>query len=211
MAGVKKLSFSKKEAIAFGFEVAKKNISFFVSLLVIVAIVYLGLQFFQIALNGQRNALASFLYAVIFWLVNVVISMGVIRISLRFVDGRTPKLSDVFRTNSVLSFILVSVVRSFIVLVGILLLIVPGIIWSIKLQYAGYLVVDKGMGTVDALNKSWEITKGVKLNLFLFGIILVLINILGFLAILVGLIITVPLSMVANAFVYRRLLSQTGR
>jgi uncharacterized membrane protein len=42
----------------------------------------------------------------------------------------------------------------------------------------------------------------------LFGILLVFINILGALALLVSLFVTMPATMVANAFVYRKLLSQ---
>ena len=53
-------------------------------------------------------------------------------------------------------------------------------------------------------------TKG-KLNgiCFSLGFYLVLINILGFICLMVGLFITVPLSMLATAFVYRKLLLQS--
>src|SRR4030042_562947 len=77
---------------------------------------------------------------------------------------------------------------------------------SITLGFVNDIIVDKKMG-IDSLSKSWQMTKGVKLNLFLFWILLALINIAGALLLLVGLFITVPLSMVATAYVYRKLVS----
>ncbi|GEM_PF-3727898 len=43
-------------------------------------------------------------------------------------------------------------------LVGILLLVVPGLYWSIRLIYSYYLVVDRGFGPIDALKGSWRLT-----------------------------------------------------
>ena len=93
---------------------------------------------------------------------------------------------------------------------GFLLLIIPGIIWAIGFQLAPYFVVDKGMDPLEALKKSWAATRGAKWNLFLFGLLLGLINMLGFLALMVGLLFTLPLSMVAMAYVYRKLAVQAG-
>lgn len=201
----KNRQFSKKEAINFGFEVAKKNIFFFIPLFVVVILTYAVLGFFQMAL--QDAILLSIVASLVRFIVGMMISMGLIKIALEFVGKKKPKLSDVFYKKSLLNFFLVSVVNFLIVFVGFLLLIIPGIIFSIKLQFASYLVVDKGKGVVEALSGSWEMTKGVKWNLFLFWILLALINILGALCLLVGLLITVPLSMVATAYVYRKLLS----
>jgi uncharacterized membrane protein len=93
-------------------------------------------------------------------------------------------------------------------LVAPILLVIPGIIWSIRFHFFSYLIVDKGVSPIEALKKSSKITKGTKWDLFLFGILLVFINILGALALLVSLFVTMPATMVANAFVYRKLLSQ---
>jgi uncharacterized membrane protein len=68
-------------------------------------------------------------------------------------------------------------------------------------------VIDKNLEPVEAVKTSWRMTKGNVWNLFFFGILLGLINILGFLCLIVGLFITVPLSMLATAFVYRKLLN----
>ena len=134
--------------------------------------------------------------------------MGIIAITLKFVDLEKPSFSDLFHTQSLINFILTSIISGVIVAIGFVLLVVPGVIFALKLQFAKYLVIDKNMGPVEAIQKSWNMTRKITWNLFLLGLLLMLINILGVIALLVGLFITIPLTMVANAFVYRKLLSQ---
>ena len=92
---------------------------------------------------------------------------------------------------------------------GFLLLIFPGIIWSIKFSYCYYFVIDKGLGPVEALRASSRTTMGVKWHLFGFGILCGMINALGFLCLIVGAFATFPTVMVASALVYRQLSAQT--
>lgn len=200
----KNRNFIKREAIDFGFETAKKNLFFFITLFVTVVITYAVVGLVQVALG--KSAIMLLIGSLLRLVVGVIVSMGLIKIALEFIDKKKTKLSDVFYTKSILNYFLVSVVRGLIVVIGFILLIVPGIIFAIKLQFAPYLVVDKDKGVVEALNQSWEMTKGVKWNLFLFWLLLALINIVGFLCLIVGLLVTVPLSMVATAYVYRKLL-----
>lgn len=202
--------FIKKEAINFGFEIAKKNIVFFLSVFVIWAIVTIISSVIQGSLNANKQSLISFIFTLFMWIVNSIISMGVINIVLKFVDNKKPRLSDIYYTQKLFNYILASILRGIIIVFGFIMLIIPGIIFAIKLQYSEYLIVDKKFDAVDSIKGSWEMTKGVKWNLFLFGLLLGLINVLGFLLLFVGLLVTVPLSMVANAYVYRKLLSQTS-
>lgn len=53
--------------------------------------------------------------------------------------------------------------------------------------------------------KSSLITRGVKWDLFLFDLLLTLINFLGTLCLLIGLFATIPTSMMTTVFVYRKL------
>ncbi len=202
--------FSKKEAINFGFEVSKENVLFFLSLFVVWAFVAIISSSIQNALNANKQVIISFIFSLAMWVVNSIISMGFINIALEFVDKKKPELKDIYFTKKIFNYILASSLRTIITVFGFILFIVPGIILSIKLQYSQYLIVDKGFGVVDSLKGSWEMTKGVKWNLFLLGLLLGLINILGLLCLLVGLLITVPLTMLAEAYVYRKLLAQVN-
>ena len=102
-----------------------------------------------------------------------------------------------------------AILFSLIVLAGFVLLVVPGIALSVMLQYYSYFIIDKNMGPVEAIKASAALTKGVRWKLFGFLLALGLINIVGALLLVVGLFATVPVSLVAVAFVYRKLLPQT--
>lgn len=209
MVSNRKLYFSKGEAVRFGFEKAKKHLFFFVVLFLIwiaVSAVYGALNFFLLTQVGPDGSLLLNLFN---WIFSSIITLGMVSIALKITDDKKAEYKDLFFLNWKLLFvyIIANLARSLAIIVGLLLLIIPGIIIAIKLQFLEYLIVDKKMG-FEAINKSWEMTKGVKWNLFVFGILLAFINILGFLALIVGLFITLPLSMVATAFVYKKLLSQ---
>ncbi len=210
MSTSQKRSFSKKEAINFGFKIAKENIVFFIGLFVIWGVITVISSSIQHTLNADKQSLISFMLALVSWVVTSIISMGFVNIILKFVDRKKPEYKDLYYITKLFNFMLASLIRGLIIAVGFILLIIPGIIFSIKLQFTEYLIVDKKMDAVDAIKASWEMTKGVKWNLFLLGLLLGLINILGFLCLLIGLIITVPLAMVAEAYVYRKLLSQSS-
>lgn len=205
---VKKAPFSIQDAVGFGFEKAKKNFFFYVVLFLLVIAVYILYFVLQFTLVAFMGGAGSALISIVNWVLSAVISMGLINVALKVVDNKKPVYKDVFFTDWKLIFVYIvaNLMRSIAVVVGFLLFIIPGIILAIKLQYIEYFIVDKKMG-FEAINKSWDVTKGVKLKLFLLGIVLCLINVLGFLALFLGLFLTVPLSMLASAYVYRKLSS----
>ena len=153
--------------------------------------------------------MAYLVFTVVQYLANTVIAMGLIKISLEFVAKAKPKIRDIVYYKPIVKYVLASIASGVIVFVGFILLIIPGIILAVRLQYATYLIVDKNLGPIEALKTSWKLTRGNTWNLFFFGILLGLINILGVVCLVVGLFVTVPLGMVATTFVYRKLLLQS--
>ena len=195
----------------FGWDTTKSNIGFFIGLLIVVHL-----------LENIPGSIAALLEAdfpilsTIVWIASVVLSMtvmmGVIKIYLRFCDGEKGEFSDLFSCYPLLfKYLVGSILYGVIVLLGLILLIIPGIVWAIKFQFFDYLIVDKGLGPIDALEKSSEITRGVKWDLFIFDILIGIINLLGLLCLVVGLFVTIPMTRVATAFVYRKLLHETPR
>jgi hypothetical protein len=204
---VKKAQFSKKEAVKFGFGIAKSNLLFFIGLLIIVFFVSAVAS--SLRGGAQKSALAYLALSIIQYLVNIVIGMGLIRISLEFIDKAKPKIRDIVYYKPIVRYVLASIITGIVVILGLVLLIIPGVILAIRLQYTTYLIVDKNLGPIEAIKKSWSVTRRNTWNLFFFGILLVLINILGVVCLLVGLFITIPLGMLATTFVYRKLLLQS--
>ena len=135
-------------------------------------------------------------------------AIGFTKIQLNILDNKKTQVSDLFKTNGVFwQYLATSILVGLIVIGGLLLLIVPGIIWLLKYQFAMPLVVDKKLDITESIRKSGEITQGHKGWLFGFAIVLGLVNIAGALALLVGLLVTIPLTTMAYIYVYRQLSS----
>lgn len=197
--------FSISEAVKFGFETTKKNLLFFVLLVLIIAAFSYTPGFITERLP-KENWYIILLVSIVFWIVNALIQAGEIKIALKFIDGKKGEFSDLFSQSPILlNYIAGSILYGLIVFAGLLLLVVPGIIWAIKLQFFGYLIVDKGMGPIEALKASWEITKGVKMQLFLLALANIGVIILGVLALVIGLFVAIPTTVLASAYVFRKL------
>lgn len=204
-------TFSKSEAIKFGFNTVRKNLKFFIPLTLIILIIDF-LPSYLVNQISEGNRALIFLINFFGGVLTTIVSIGFLKISLKFLDNQQANLTDLFSSWNnyllVIKYWLGSVIFGLIVLLGILLFLVPGIIWAIKLQYYSFLIVEKKMGPIEAFRLSWQITKGNKWQLFLLGILLGLITLLGVLALVVGLLISIPTTMLAQAYVYRKLLSQ---
>jgi uncharacterized membrane protein len=198
--------FSKSEAVLFGWNTLKKNFGFFLGMLAIVVAVNVLAGLVMSSFSEEAPGVLVIGASVISWILDLLISMGVIRITLKFCDQEQTTYRDLFSAyRLLLNYLVGSIVYGIMVAVGFVFLIIPGIYLAVKYQFYDYLIVDKGMGPIEAIKRSGVLTEGVKRNLVLFWLALVGINILGMLALGVGLIATIPVSWLANAYVYRRL------
>ena len=198
--------FSKSEAVLFGWNTLKKNFGFFLGMLAIIVAVNVLVGLVMSSFSEEAPELLVIAVSVISWILDLLISMGVIKITLKFCDQEPATYRDLFSAyRLLLNYIVGSIVYGIIVAIGFVFLIIPGIYLAVKYQFYDYLIVDKGMGPIEAIKRSGVLTEGVKRNLVLFWLALVGINILGMIALGVGLIATVPVSWLANAYVYRRL------
>jgi uncharacterized membrane protein len=197
--------FSMQEAIKFGWDTMKGNAGFLVVLLIIAFLIENLPGLIARSVRDDLPVASSILYLA-GWLLGFVVQMGLIKVCLKFCDGIKGQLDDLLSSfNLLATFAVGSVLYFLIILGGLLLLIIPGIIWGIKFSLFSYFIVDKGLGPVQALKASAAATMGAKWDLFLFGLLLLLINIAGALCFLIGLFATVPTSMIAYAYVYRKL------
>lgn len=84
-----------------------------------------------------------------------------------------------------------------------------GMMTAIRLQFFSYFIIQYEAGPIDALKSSREITKDAKWDLFTFKLLLGMINMTGALALGVGLLVTIPTTLLANASVYKQLRDNT--
>lgn len=153
--------------------------------------------------------IATAIITIGFTILRVVINMGLTKIYLELVDHKKAEISDLFSSYKLFwRYLGGSLLYGLIVMVGVLLLIIPGIIWGIKYQFYSYLIIDKKLGPIEALKKSSELTKDKKWELFKFDLVMAAVNIVGFLALIVGLLVTGPVTSLSKAMLYRKLSSK---
>lgn len=189
-------NFSKGDAIKFGWETTTGNLG----LLVLGWIIFIAIGLMPTVASNSWVVMA------VAWVFDMVVWMGLLKMTLRFVDGDKGELADLFSTFPlILKFLIASIAVGAVVMVGFCLLIIPGIYLSIRLYMFPWVLIDKDVGPFEAMRQSWEMTRGSCWNLFLLALLLGVINILGMIALFIGLLITVPLSIVAVGYAYRRL------
>lgn len=97
-------------------------------------------------------------------------------------------LSEVLKVdfNQLAIFFCVEVCYGLIVAIGTFLFIIPGIWLAVRLWYAPLLAATQGATFGEAIKGSWQITKGHFWELFLMGLTMIGISILGVCACFVG-------------------------
>jgi uncharacterized membrane protein len=196
-----------EEVFAFGWSAMKTNFLFFAVLLIFSGI-------FKVVENMISESIKNYPFTalgvvLIFVLVQIIISMIFTKASLQVSNNEAAGSGDFLSfLNSFFSFFGASILYGLVVAVGLILLIIPGIIWAIRFSQYGYIIIDKGIGPIQALKESWEITRGSEWNLMGFSFLSVLINLTGLICLIVGLFVSVPVTTVAAAYVYRKLSAQ---
>jgi uncharacterized membrane protein len=207
--------FNFSDVLSFGWDVMKANLWFFVGLgFVFLIVIYLPTIAMVVVENlhlpkAYDTALAILLQ-VLGVVINIIVKIGLTKISLSFCDEQKPPFATLFNAWGCFWRVIgTGILYSLIVLAGLILFIIPGIIWAVKFSLCYYFVIDKGLGPIEALKASSRTTMGVKWQLFGFGIVCGLINLLGLFCLIVGIFATYPTVLVASALVYRQLLVQT--
>src|SRR3989344_2927339 len=181
-------ALSVGESIQFGWETFKKRPWFFIG--VVLAVVILSSILTSLAEENPRD-LFAILVSLAVLVIHIFIEMGLVSFALKAHDG-------------------VKILTGIIIVIGLILLIVPGVIAILTLLFATYLVIDRNLGPIEAMKESARMTKGHRWNLFLLILALLGINILGAIALLVGLLVSIPVSILAVAHAYRTLAGNAG-
>ncbi len=140
------------------------------------------------------------------------IQYGASWVFLKAVRGERIEVRDIFVVfqrnywNVVIAHIVVAVIIG----MGIIMLIVPGIIFACRLAFVPYLVVDREMDVMEALRVSWDMTRGYGWQIFLMGLLAIPVVLLGFLCLVVGVFVSVMWILTAFATMYHAVEMKEG-
>lgn len=149
------------------------------------------------------------LFAPLTYAVQIYISCGLTVGMLKIVRGESTEIGVLFQGGKFFwRAVGSSIVFGLMAFAGFLLCIVPGIIVTLMFGPFLYVLVDEDLPGIDCLWRAKTITEGNKLTYFVMGLACVLINILGAMALCVGLIFTAPLTTVIFAVAYCKMSGQ---
>ena len=89
--------------------------------------------------------------------------------------------------------------------IPLLIIFIPFVYISLRLQFYDYYLVDEECGIIDAVKKSAAITKGYVMELFLLGTVMSIIVLISIIPLGAGLLISIPLATMVNTYVYEKL------
>lgn len=118
--------------------------------------------------------------------------------------GRRAELGDLFKGFDyfVAAFVAALLIGIF-VFAGSLLCVIPGLVIAAALKFTYLFILDKKMEFWPAMQASHEVVKSDYFGFTIFLIALACVNILGALACIVGLLVTIPLSIAAITVAYQ--------
>lgn len=197
-------TFHIGEALSYGWEKFKTHFLFLWMMLGAT----LGVSFvFNLLQKGAgEETLLGSLLGLVAIVVGFIVQLGLIRMYLDLAEGTKDKVAVLFSQHRLLwRYFGAALLFGLMVVFGLILFIIPGVYFALKYQFYSYLIVDKNLGVIEALKKSARMTDGIKWKLFGFSLVLCGLNFLGLIALVFGLLVTVPMSIMAYVYVYRTL------
>ena len=89
-------------------------------------------------------------------------------------------------SENYLHIILANLLVVALVILGLFALIIPGIIIGCRLAFVSYIIMDKKLDPIEAVELSWKLTKGHGWQIFFMGFVSIFIVIFGLCLLIVG-------------------------
>ncbi len=138
------------------------------------------------------------------------LKLGFFRIALSLEAGGAPGYGDLFASLAGGPRLLgVGLLYLSGVILGIGALVVPGVYLAMRFSQVGFAMAAEDLGVGASLRRSAELTRGALPELLGFSALLVAINVAGAALLGVGLVVSVPVTVLAMASVYRQLETTT--
>jgi hypothetical protein len=171
------------EYVQKGWEMFKEHIGEFIGFTLVI--------FAASVVSSRMDMLGSVLFSA----VAAPLYAGYGIAAFRILSGQSFQFSDFFRGfNYFLPLFLAGLASGIIVSIGFVLLVIPGIYLAVGYMLTTFLVVDYRMEFWQAMETSRQIVTKNWFSFFLFALLLFAVNLLGALALGIGLLVSAPVS-----------------
>ncbi|MBZ5580232.1 MAG: zinc-ribbon domain-containing protein [Acidobacteriia bacterium] len=126
--------------------------------------------------------------------------------TMKKLTGRNPDIGDFFKGfNFFIATLVASILIGLFTFLGTLALIIPGLVIAAMYKFTYLFIVDKRMDFWQAMQASHAVVRQDYFGFTMFLILAFLVNVLGFCCLLVGLLVTVPMTFAAVTIAYKEL------
>lgn len=202
---MKPVPLSIRQTFNFAWPIFKKRFGLFTAVLLTIFGAWVALEITVIA--GQRLGIVLWAAAHFAFLVFVAgLEVGFLQICLALCDGREATFADIFAHLALgPKFLAGQILYLLVVAIGLLLLVVPGVYLGVRYSVFGFCLVGGETNLARCFQQSAILSTGAKLYLLRILVVLFVLNVLGASLLGLGLLITVPLSVLMLTAAYQQL------
>jgi hypothetical protein len=145
-------------------------------------------DFFRMGTFGMLAGLYTLMALLYAFLLAPVFRYGGKLMFVQSVRQEKPEFETLIKgfSENYLSIVLANLLVTALVALGIFALIIPGIIIGCRLAFTAYLVMDKKLDPIEAVETSWRMTRGHGWTILFMGVSSFFIYIFGLILMLVG-------------------------
>lgn len=198
-------AFSVGTYLAWGWKLMRKHFWFYAGVVVVAFLInaLMGLSFLPYL---EAYPVALWIIQLVAYIIAYTVMIGLYQVGLNLTQFGAASVWDLFvPLKKTIKVFIANWLYFLLVSLGLILLVVPGLYWFVKYSQITLLILDKDLGPLEAFKMSGEITDGAKWDLLALLVVVSFIGILGVLFFLIGVVVTVPFSILTQVLVYRHL------
>ena len=155
---------------------------------------------------AQGSIVGRVIVQIVSLLISCIFMLGYVKNIFQALDGEEPQFSAYGQqSRKIITYLIANILFSIAVCIGTVLLIIPGIYLYLRLQFFTAFIVEEDCGIIESLQKSWNMTQGQTLPLFLLLLTMIGTAIVGCILFFVGLFVAVPLIYMMQCYTFRKL------
>ncbi|MBI5472451.1 MAG: DUF3857 domain-containing protein [Ignavibacteriae bacterium] len=196
-------TISVQQVLRNSFALLRLNLPVSVGASLVMLVAIIVVEFFR---PHDTAALVAMMIAAN--LIATAAGLVVMKASLASCEKRQETLLHFFPdVREFFTYVVATVVYFSAMLLGLVMLVVPGIILAVKLQFYSLFIIDQHMGPIESLKASFVHTRKVEASLIVLAITCAFVNIVGLLFLGIGYLIAYPFTVLCATFAYNTLLS----
>ena len=196
---------SLRQSINWAWTTFKDNPRFYIGIVLTFFASWVVLELSVVA--GQRlGTIFNLTIHLVFLIVFSGLQIGFIKICLDVCVGNSPSYTELFKSlNQGAKLLIAQLAYLVMILIGLLLLIVPSFYLGARFAFFGFEIAEKDSKIIASFRASVTLTDNSIAKLAYYLFVLTLLNLMGAAFLGIGLLITVPVSVLAMTSLYQDL------